>query len=290
MEFNWSADKELLEQIQSIPERLFFKIGEVAELVGLKPYVLRYWETEFQFLNPTKSRNGQRVYTRKDVEIVFLIRKLLHKDRFSIEGARAAVQRYGLNINTPLISASTSISAPAPAPASTLTTSVPAETSNEPKTDSLSASDTRIEPADVSSAETHIEPENTANADTYIEAESLSSAETHAEASSAATATIEQQSFEVAMPEMHIAHEPVHEDSVHEEPVHEAPARPVATHQNSAHEDPVHETSAPARVDTPAHAGPASGTAELSVQLLRPALQQLLTKVRATKHSLQNNT
>lgn len=103
MEFNWSTDEQLVEQLEAIPERLFFKIGEVAELVDLKPYVLRYWETEFECLNPTKSRNGQRVYTRKDVEIVFLIRKLLHKDRFSIEGARAAIARYGLNINPPLL-------------------------------------------------------------------------------------------------------------------------------------------------------------------------------------------
>ena len=84
-------DKELADEIESIPLRLNFKIGDVANLVGVKPYVLRYWEKEFGLLNPGKSSTNQRMYSRKDVENVFLIRKLLYRDRFSIEGAKNAL-------------------------------------------------------------------------------------------------------------------------------------------------------------------------------------------------------
>jgi DNA-binding transcriptional MerR regulator len=70
-----------------------FKIGEVAKYVGVKQYVLRYWETEFEALHPRKSNNGQRFYTRKDIEMALTIRKLLHEDRFSIEGARAVLKK-----------------------------------------------------------------------------------------------------------------------------------------------------------------------------------------------------
>ncbi len=86
------CDDQLLEELASIPEKMGFKIGEVAELLGIKQYVLRYWETEFDVLKPKKAANNQRYYTKKDVENVYLIRKLLHRDRFSIEGARAALK------------------------------------------------------------------------------------------------------------------------------------------------------------------------------------------------------
>lgn len=86
-------DAELEKEFNSIPDKLAFKIGEVADLVGLKAYVLRYWETEFDQLKPQKSDKNQRIFTRKDVELVFMIRKLLHRDRFSIEGARVALKR-----------------------------------------------------------------------------------------------------------------------------------------------------------------------------------------------------
>lgn len=86
------CDDKLLEEIQSIPEKMGFKIGEVADLLGIKQYVLRYWESEFEVLKPKKASNNQRYYTRKDVENAFLIRKLLHRDRFSIEGARSAMK------------------------------------------------------------------------------------------------------------------------------------------------------------------------------------------------------
>lgn len=86
-------DAELEREIKSIPDKLAFKIGEVAEIAGVKPYVLRYWETEFEQLRPQKSQKGQRVYLKRDVELVLMVRKLLYRDRFSIEGARVALRR-----------------------------------------------------------------------------------------------------------------------------------------------------------------------------------------------------
>jgi DNA-binding transcriptional MerR regulator len=74
-----------------IPDRMFFKIGEVAKIIGVKSYVLRYWETEFAFLNPQKSDNLQRMYNKKDVENCLLIKHLLYDKRYSIEGARKRI-------------------------------------------------------------------------------------------------------------------------------------------------------------------------------------------------------
>lgn len=71
-----------------IPDKVFFRIGEVARIVGVKPYVLRYWESEFTLIAPQKSSTGQRVYRRADVETVLLIKQLLYGERYSIEGAR----------------------------------------------------------------------------------------------------------------------------------------------------------------------------------------------------------
>lgn len=71
-----------------IPEKLFFKIGEVCELVDVQPHVLRYWESEFPMLSPQKNRAGQRVYRRKDVDIALRIRELLYEEGFKIEGAK----------------------------------------------------------------------------------------------------------------------------------------------------------------------------------------------------------
>ena len=71
-----------------IPDKLYFKIGEVAEIVGVKPYVLRYWESEFSLIKPTKSRSRHRLYRRKDVDTLLQIKRLLHDERFTIEGAR----------------------------------------------------------------------------------------------------------------------------------------------------------------------------------------------------------
>jgi DNA-binding transcriptional MerR regulator len=71
-----------------IPDKLFFRIGEAARLLGVEPYVLRYWETEFPSLTPKKSDTGHRMYRRKDVEQLLQIKELLYEKRFTIEGAR----------------------------------------------------------------------------------------------------------------------------------------------------------------------------------------------------------
>jgi DNA-binding transcriptional MerR regulator len=71
-----------------IPDKLYFRIGEVSRLLGVEAYVLRYWETEFPSLSPKKSDTGQRLYKRKDVEQLLQIKELLYAKRFTIEGAR----------------------------------------------------------------------------------------------------------------------------------------------------------------------------------------------------------
>jgi DNA-binding transcriptional MerR regulator len=79
---------DLAEAEVLIPDKLYFRIGEVSELARIKPYVLRYWETEFATLKPEKARSGHRLYRRRDVEMVFEIRRLLYEKGFTIEGAR----------------------------------------------------------------------------------------------------------------------------------------------------------------------------------------------------------
>ena len=71
-----------------IPDKLFFKIGEVCEIVGVQAHVLRYWETEFPTLQPQKNRSGQRTYRRKDVEMALRIKELLYEEGFTIAGAK----------------------------------------------------------------------------------------------------------------------------------------------------------------------------------------------------------
>ena len=75
-----------------IPDKLYFKIGEVSDLLGVEPYVLRYWETEFTALSPKKSGTGHRLYRRKDVELLLRIKHLLYERKFTIEGARQSFQ------------------------------------------------------------------------------------------------------------------------------------------------------------------------------------------------------
>src|SRR5215207_6183127 len=76
-----------------LPSKLFFRIGEVASLVGVEPHVLRYWEREFRSIRPTKSAKGQRVYSRKDVENLLRVRDLLYRDGFTIAGAKKKLLR-----------------------------------------------------------------------------------------------------------------------------------------------------------------------------------------------------
>ncbi len=72
----------------SIPDKLFFKIGEVAEIVEVEQHVLRYWEDEFDFLKPSKNKSGQRLYQKKDIEMVLEIKRLLYTELFTIAGAK----------------------------------------------------------------------------------------------------------------------------------------------------------------------------------------------------------
>src|SRR6267142_3040961 len=71
-----------------IPDKLYFRIGEVSDLVGVEPYVLRFWETEFPAVGPKKSGSGHRMYRRKEVELLLKIKYLLYEKKFTIEGAR----------------------------------------------------------------------------------------------------------------------------------------------------------------------------------------------------------
>lgn len=82
----------LTPQLEEIPDKLYFRIGEVARLTGVKQYVLRFWESEFPGLGPKKSGSGHRLFRRKDVEMVLEIKRLLYDKRFTIEGARKALE------------------------------------------------------------------------------------------------------------------------------------------------------------------------------------------------------
>lgn len=90
------------EKIPVIPDRMYFRIGDVAEIAGVQPYVLRFWEKEFEFLAPIKNSAGQRLYRKGDVEAVLLIKRLLYMERYSIEGAKKRIKEMrkdgGLNI------------------------------------------------------------------------------------------------------------------------------------------------------------------------------------------------
>ncbi|MDD9934097.1 MAG: MerR family transcriptional regulator [Myxococcales bacterium] len=80
---------------QELPDKLFFKIGEVAQIVGVKPHVLRYWESEFAALKPMKTRGSHRVYRRRDVELAALLRRLLQEEGFTIAGAKKRLRELG---------------------------------------------------------------------------------------------------------------------------------------------------------------------------------------------------
>lgn len=75
-------------KMPSIPNKLYFRIGEVSKLIGVEPYVLRYWESEFPEIKPSKSKSGQRLYKRRDVELLLQIKELLYEERYTINGAR----------------------------------------------------------------------------------------------------------------------------------------------------------------------------------------------------------
>lgn len=77
---------------EPIPDKLYFRIGEVARLTGIQPYILRYWESEFPLLQPKKSGTGQRLYRKRDIEIILKIKQLLYDLRYTIAGARRRLQ------------------------------------------------------------------------------------------------------------------------------------------------------------------------------------------------------
>ena len=76
------------------PTQEFFSIGEVCALTDLKPHVLRYWESQFRFLNPAKNRSGNRVYKSREVELIMLVKHLLYNEKYTIEGARLRIEQY----------------------------------------------------------------------------------------------------------------------------------------------------------------------------------------------------
>lgn len=73
-------------------KKLYYSISEVSELTGLKQYVLRYWETEFDILMPSKNRSGNRIYTEEDINKILLIKKLLYEEKFTVDGAKVRLQ------------------------------------------------------------------------------------------------------------------------------------------------------------------------------------------------------
>ena len=108
---------------EEIPDKLYFRIGEVARLAGIKPYVLRFWETEFPALDPKKSGTGHRLYRRKNVQMVLEIKRLLYEKRYTIEGARKFLETRSKDAAPPAAAAtgvvkrSRTASAPPPAQA-----------------------------------------------------------------------------------------------------------------------------------------------------------------------------
>ena len=76
------------------PQREFHAIGEVCELFGIKPHVLRYWESQFKLLNPAKNRSGNRVYARREVELIMLVKHLLYTEKYTIDGARQKLDEH----------------------------------------------------------------------------------------------------------------------------------------------------------------------------------------------------
>src|SRR5712691_5318188 len=76
------------------PVQEFFSIGDVCTLTDLKPHVLRYWESQFKFLHPAKNRSGNRVYQRREIELIMLVKQLLYTEKYTIDGARQKIEQY----------------------------------------------------------------------------------------------------------------------------------------------------------------------------------------------------
>jgi DNA-binding transcriptional MerR regulator len=105
---------------RKIPNKLFFKIGEVCEITDTQPYVLRYWESEFPALAPAKNSSGQRIYRRRDIETVLRIKQLLYEEGFTIAGAKKRLEaEVGGRTPTPQSQAASVTPTPTPAPTQT---------------------------------------------------------------------------------------------------------------------------------------------------------------------------
>ncbi|RTZ94315.1 MAG: MerR family transcriptional regulator [Deltaproteobacteria bacterium] len=79
--------------LESIPDRLYYKIGEVSQIVGVKPHVLRYWETEFPMIKPYKKDSKQRLYRKRDLRLLLMIKKLLYEEMYTIAGAKQVLKK-----------------------------------------------------------------------------------------------------------------------------------------------------------------------------------------------------
>ena len=79
---------EIRESISYLPHKLFYRIGEASKIIGVKPHILRYWETEFPSVKPRKNKSGQRVYVKRDIESLLQVNRLLYQERFTIEGVK----------------------------------------------------------------------------------------------------------------------------------------------------------------------------------------------------------
>ena len=85
-----------------LPDKLFYKIGEVSQRTGVESYVLRYWETEFPILKPRKNKSGQRVYVKKDLDLILQLKKMLYQERYTIEGARKKLSEGAFKVSEPM--------------------------------------------------------------------------------------------------------------------------------------------------------------------------------------------
>ncbi|MGD0674738.1 MAG: MerR family transcriptional regulator [Polyangiaceae bacterium] len=111
--------------LANLPPKLYFRIGEVAELVGVEPHVLRYWEREFRAIRPAKSAKGQRVYSRSDVQNLMRVRELLYKEGFTIAGAKKKMLQRAAASARPLDGSMPAIGSQAPAPGDALEINAP---------------------------------------------------------------------------------------------------------------------------------------------------------------------
>jgi len=100
----------------ALPVKLYYRIGEVSEIVGVEPHVLRYWETEFRSIRPQKSRKGQRIYSRRDVDRLLKVKDLLYSHGFTIAGARKRLREGGAEPNTAALAVAVAAAPAAPRP------------------------------------------------------------------------------------------------------------------------------------------------------------------------------